>query len=118
MLSTSPRELPADGEDTPSLQSGYIGVYLLGDFYLLDIKVEVYCPIFFIKLDVTHENVEWPTLGDFLYVIGCGVMGYPSSCKLKAKFLSEILVHLCKFCPTSSLRRFLALSLSRGYLSL
>jgi len=90
MLSTSPRELPADGEDTPSLQSGYIGVYLLGDFYLLDIKVEVYCPIFFIKLDVTHENVEWPTLGDFLYVIGCSVMGYPSSCKLKANFLSYI----------------------------
>ena len=75
MLSTSPRELPAEGEDTPSLGSGLIGVLLLGDFYLLDIKVEVYRAVFFIKLHVTHENVEWRALGDLVYVIGCDKMG-------------------------------------------
>ena len=47
----------------------------MGDFYLLDIKVEVYRAIFFIKLDVTHENVEWRALGDLVYVLSRDKMG-------------------------------------------
>ena len=112
-LSTSPRELPADGEETPSFGPGFTGVFLLGDFYLLDVKVEQYRAIFFIKLNVTHESMEWPALGDLLYVVSCHVMGFPSSCELQIKFPSEIIVHLCKFCPTSSLRSFPALSLEQ-----
>ena len=74
-LPLPPRQLPADREKTPSLRLGFTGVFLLGDFYLLDIKVEVYCPIFFIKLDVTHENVEWRALGDLVYVLSRDKMG-------------------------------------------
>ena len=74
-LPLPPRQLPADREETPSLRLGFIGVFLLGDFYLLDIKVHQYCAIFFIKLNVTHESMEWRTLSDLLYVIGCRVMG-------------------------------------------
>ena len=75
MLSISPREFPADGEDTPSLRSGLYRCFPFGCIYLLDIKVEVYRAIFFIKLNVTHENVKWCALGDLLYVISCDVMG-------------------------------------------
>ena len=74
-LPLPPGQLPADREETPSLRLGFTGVFLLGDSYLLDIKVHQYCAIFFIKLNVTHESVEWPTLNDLLYVIGCRVMG-------------------------------------------
>ena len=77
MLSTSPRELPADGEDTPSLRSGYIGVYLLGDFYLLDKEVEVYCALFIIKQKFVEVNPEWPVGLDLPQVTGCNVGGSP-----------------------------------------
>ena len=74
-LPLPPRELSADWEDTPSLSWGFTGVFLLRDFYLLDIKMHQYGAIFFIKLNVTHESVEWRTLGDLLYIIGCHVIG-------------------------------------------
>ena len=74
-LPLPPRQLPADREKTPSLRLGFTGVFLLGDFYLLDIKVHQYCAIFFIKLDVTHENVEWRALGDLVYVLSRDKMG-------------------------------------------
>ena len=54
------RELPADREETSSLRPGFTVVFLLGDFYLLHVKVEQYCAIFFIKLNVMHESVECP----------------------------------------------------------
>lgn len=75
MLSISPREFPADGEDTPLPQVGALQVFSFGCIYLLDIKVEVYRAIFFIKLNVTHENVKWCALGDLLIAISCDVMG-------------------------------------------
>ena len=63
------------GKTHPPSGRGFRGGFLFGDLYLLDIKVEVYRAIFFIKLNVTHENVKWHALGDLLYVISCNVMG-------------------------------------------
>ena len=49
MLSTSSRELPADGKTHCPSGLGFVGVSPLGYFYLLDKRVEVYCALCIIK---------------------------------------------------------------------
>ena len=46
----------------------YICVFLLGYFYLLDIKVEVYGAFFIIKHEFMEVSPEWSILPDFLWV--------------------------------------------------
>ena len=47
------------GETHPPSGSGFIDVFLLGYFYLLDPEVDVYCAFFIIKHNITHVNPEW-----------------------------------------------------------
>lgn len=63
----------------PPLGLGFIYVFLLGYFYLLDIKVEVYCALFTIKDKVTHVSSEWPVLSNLLWPSGGDVHRSPFS---------------------------------------
>ena len=57
----------------------YICVFLLGYFYLLDIKVEVYGAFFIIKHEFMEVNPEWSVLLDFLWVSRSNVHCSPLS---------------------------------------
>ena len=63
------------GKTHPPGGSGFTCIFLLGDFYLLDIKVEVYCALFIIKQKFLEVNPEWPVgaifprLLDAMYVV-------------------------------------------------
>ena len=76
------------GKTHPPWGSGFTCVLLLGDFYLLDIKVDVNCVIC-MKLNMTYVHVEWPTLSDLVFVTGCDVMGFPFPWKLKSNSCEE-----------------------------
>ena len=52
---------------------GFIYVFLLDYFYLLDIKIEVYCTLFIIKDKVTQVSSEWPVLSDLVWDSGGNV---------------------------------------------
>ena len=66
------------GKPHPPSARRFVCVFLLGYFYFLDIKVNVYC-VACIKLNVTCINVKRLILGDLLKVTGCDVMGSPFS---------------------------------------
>ena len=57
----------------------FICVFLLGYFYLLDIKVEVYSALFIIKDKVTQISSEWPVLSNLLCASGGNVHSSPFS---------------------------------------
>ena len=71
---------------------GFICVFLLDYFYLLDIKVEVYSALFIIKDKVTQISSEWPVLSNLLCASGGNVHSSPFSWKLRVKFLLEICI--------------------------
>ena len=77
-------------------------VFLLGYFYLLDIKVEVYCALFIIKHNFMEVSPEWSILLDFLWVSGSNVHCSPLSWELKANFPLESVVLVFLFQPVSS----------------
>ena len=90
------------GKTHPPWGSGFTCIFLLGDFYLLDIKVEVYCALFIIKQKFLEVNPEWPVGLDLPQVTGCNVCGSPLPWKLTAKFPLEIVVLVFLFHPASS----------------
>ena len=92
MLSTHPESSLQMGKSHPPRGSGFTCVFLLGDFYLLDVKVEVYCALFIIKQKFVEVNPEWPVGLDLPQVTGCNVCGSPLPWKLTAKFPLEIVV--------------------------
>ena len=106
MVSTHPESSLQTGETHPPRGSGFTCVFLLGDFYLLDKKVEVHCALFIIKQKFVEVNPEWPVGLDLPQVTGCNVGRSPLPWKLTAKFLLEIVVLVFLFHPASSGKSF------------
>ena len=71
-------------------------------FYLLGIKIEVYCAQFIIRQKFLEVNPEWPIGLDLLQVTRCNVHGSPLPWKLTAKFPLETVVLVFLFPPASS----------------
>ena len=99
----SSREFPADGKTHSPSGSGFVGVFPLGYFYLLDKKVEVYCALCIIKHNMIHIYPERRVLSGLCLVTGGNGGGSPFSWKLTATFPFEVSILVFLFHPESSL---------------
>ena len=90
------------GKTHPPSGLGFVGVFPLGYFYLLDKKVES-TVLFVSSSNTTQVNPERRVFNDLCLVTRCNVEGSPFSWKLTAKPPWEISVLIFSFHPESSL---------------